>query len=454
MKVDPLTTSGKGIQGILFAVANLIQLLPLIVFVTLYQHQPLAAYLPYILFYTGTKTGLLLVNGLGDVQNAYRLARACLVICWIALLTLCLFEQSAIRDLAAWLLGGGASAFLPAYQAVYYRERVVWHWRFGFIETIAMVLYSLGTLGLIFLAGLNATQSGFWILLLFTTGGLLAMHHLPRFVRSSDASIFVANTKSTTDLELFGWLTIVVFSLRFIRFFASPLGIGFVTFAVLGLLLFVLRIGRQHRIRIDFPWWLIQASFLNGAFETFAMLYILFAAPGSLPMVFAYTAYGVGIMLAQIVRQPLQNSFSHLPDLQLQLIGFVIGSWLTILPHTLLLGILIIGFTGSANSILLNHQAYHLNQSTPANRLVIKYRNAYLGSISLQAMLVLGGLVTAGLTRTKLGTVLGQFNNHVLTTTSVTPLIHLIGIVTVTILTITTIILGVRLPKLDENALF
>lgn len=453
MGVAPLTTKGKWLQGGLFAVANLISLLPLLVFATLYHGQSPTAYLPYIFFYTGTKTGLLLVNGLGDVQNAYRLARNCLWLCTAALIFLSVFSQAVIQDMAAFVLGCGASAFLPAYQAVYYLERRIWHWNFTAIEMLGFVLYSIVTLGLILWGGQATMREGFWVLLAFVAGGLLFLIRLPQFAKSLQTPTFVAKTSSRTDLELFFWLTAIVFCLRFTRFFANALGVGLMVVFTLGFFLFILRIALHHQIRIDFPWWLIQSSFINGVYETFAMLYILFAIHNQKLMVVAYVAYGLGLILAQIVRQAIQNKFRHIANLQLQLIGFMLGGWLIIIPGISAAGFFLIGFIGSANSILLNHQVYRFNISTPANRLAVKYRNAYLGSILLQAMLVFGGLIAALLTHTDLTRLFDQANAHSSIVIS-DSLVQLVSLGIVVILTIVTFVLGRRLPRINERKLF
>ncbi|RXT30667.1 hypothetical protein BVJ53_00165 [Lacticaseibacillus chiayiensis] len=451
MNVTPLTTGGKWLQGGLFAVANLISLLPLLVFATLYRDQSPTAYLPYIFFYTGTKTGLLLVNGFGDVQNAYRLARNCLWLCVASLILLNASSQPVIQDTAAFVLGCGASAFLPAYQAVYYRERRVWHWNFATIEMLGFLLYSIVTLGLILLGG--QIRTGFWVLLAFVTGGLVFLLCLPKFAKSLQTPTFVAKTSSKTDLELFFWLTAIVFCLRFTRFFANSLGVGLMVVFTFGFFLFILRIALHHQIRIDFPWWLIQSSFINGVYETFAMLYILFAIHDQGLMIGAYIAYGLGLILAQVVRQAIQNKFRHIANLQLQLLGFMLGSWLMLVPVVSPAGFFLIGFIGSANSILLNHQVYRFNLSTPANRLAVKYRNAYLGSILLQAMLVFGGLIAALLTHTDLTSLFDQANAHSSVVISYS-LVRLVSLGIVVILTVITFILGRRLPRINERKLF
>jgi hypothetical protein len=60
------------------------------------------------------------------------------------------------------------------------------------------------------------------------------------------------------------------------------------------------------------------------------MLYIFLAAHGQTVMISAYVAYGLGMMLAQIVRRPLQRSFRGMSNLKLQLLFFGLGAWLTI----------------------------------------------------------------------------------------------------------------------------
>ncbi|MFT8414070.1 MAG: hypothetical protein ABF755_08190 [Oenococcus oeni] len=112
-------------------------------------------------------------------------------------------------------------------------------------------------------------------------------------------------------------------------------------------------------------------------------------------------------------------------------------------------------FLTALNSILLNHPAYFLFISTPANRLVIKYRNAYLGSILIQSFLVAEILIVSGIQKDKLSNLLLQLNNHRIVVSAMTQqLIQFIGLSTVIFLTILTIIFCFYLPKINKNDLF
>ncbi|KRM23390.1 hypothetical protein [Latilactobacillus graminis] len=64
---QPLTTSEKIKQRLVFAVAKLIQIFPLIGLTMIHNGQL------YISFYTALKTGLLFVNNSRHVQNAFKI---------------------------------------------------------------------------------------------------------------------------------------------------------------------------------------------------------------------------------------------------------------------------------------------------------------------------------------------------------------------------------------------
>lgn len=121
-----LTTIEKIQQGIVFTVAKLIQILPLMALTMIYTtNQSAESYMPYILFYTAVKTGLLLINGFGHVQNTFRLMQLSLIMSLATLLVLSLSPWEYLTDMAAFLLGLSASVILPTYEGVYYHERVV-----------------------------------------------------------------------------------------------------------------------------------------------------------------------------------------------------------------------------------------------------------------------------------------------------------------------------------------
>lgn len=65
--------------------AKLIQILPLIGLTMIHSGQSVASYMPYILFYTALKTGLLFVNSLGHVQNSFKITSISMLLaasCW------------------------------------------------------------------------------------------------------------------------------------------------------------------------------------------------------------------------------------------------------------------------------------------------------------------------------------------------------------------------------------
>lgn len=64
------------------------------------------------------------------------------------------------------------------------------------------------------------------------------------------------------------------------------------------------------------------------------MLYILFAVHNHLLIILAYAAYGLGIILAQVIRKLFQHFFHYVSNLKLQFLFFVLGAWLTIFPGT------------------------------------------------------------------------------------------------------------------------
>ncbi|MCH4169661.1 MAG: hypothetical protein LKF36_00425 [Lactobacillus sp.] len=397
MAIDPLDFHMKIRQGIVFFVAHAIQLIPLALFSAIEPADSLMLALPLLLFYAGSKTGLLLINGLGKVTNAYRLTQLALLVGTGAALGLGLTAIPIIDEIAALILGLSASVVLVAFQTVYYLERTVWHWFIGNVELLGGALYVAVMAGLMWLVSRFNSRWTFLVLALFLGLALWLLHRFPNFIHQGKQPLTRAGSQSLNDLELFMWLTLLVFSLRYVRQFATRGALLLLGIVLLGFFTFLARIILRQRITIRLPWWHIVASFLNGIVGTFAMLYLLFAtdpkASWFIPI--SYTAYGLGFLGGQFFRRPLQKLLKPLSDLTIQLLGFVLGSWLLVFPLTLPLGLFIIGFIGTANSILLSHAAFIAPAGDLQNRLMVKYRNVNLGSILAQfLMLLLIGIVS------------------------------------------------------------
>lgn len=183
------------------------------------------------------------------------------------------------------------------------------------------------------------------------------------------------------------------------------------------------------------------------------MIYIFVAIQNQALMIGVYVTYGAGMILAQVIRKSVQSHFSKLSDLKVQLLGFVVWAWLMITPHLILLGILLISFFGSANSILLNHRAYYTGVTTPAQTLIVKYRNTYLGSILMQFILIIGLMGLAVMRQQDMTTVIAQISGSVAMSDTTSQLIHLAGLISVGLLTVIAGLAGRYLPAVDENPL-
>jgi len=183
------------------------------------------------------------------------------------------------------------------------------------------------------------------------------------------------------------------------------------------------------------------------------MIYIFVAIQNQALMIGVYVTYGAGMILAQVIRKSVQRRFSKLSDLKVQLLGFVVGAWLMITPHLILLGILLISFFGSANSILLNHRAYYTGVTTPAQTLIVKYRNTYLGSILMQFILIIGMMLLARAQQGNMSTVITQISSTTAMSPATHQLIHWVGLMSVGFLTVIAGLAGRYLPGMDENPL-
>lgn len=449
-----LATSEKIKQGIVFAVAKLIQILPLIGLTMIHSGQSVASYMPYILFYTALKTGLLFVNSLGHVQNSFKITSISMLLAADALLLLAISPWLYLTDMAAFILGASASVIMPTYEGVYYHERVVWKWHLMGTEIKTLLAFSLITVGLLTIASHFSYWLVFIVIMLFVLIGFIGMQRFEPFVKQLDESVFVEQTKSLNNLELFVWATAMAFALRYLRLFEAKFVWLLITIAVIGLVALILRVIITRGTKTKMPGWLLVAALINGAFETFLMLYIFVAIQNQSLMIGAYVTYGAaGMILAQVIRKSVQGRFSKLSDLKVQLLGFVAGAWLMITPHLILLGILLISFFGSANSILLNHRAYYTGVTTPVQTLIIKYRNTYLGSILMQFILITGLMGLAVMRQQDITAVIAQISGSVAMSDTTSQLIHLAGLISVGLLTVIAGLAGRYLPVVDENPL-
>ena len=412
-----------------------------------------ASYMPYILFYTALKTGLLFVNSLGHVQNSFKITSISMLLAAGALFVLAISPWLYLTDIAAFILGASASVIMPTYEGVYYHERVVWKWHLMGTEIKTLLAFSLVTVGLLTIASHFSYRFIFIVIMLFVLIGFVGMQRFEPFVKQLDESVFVAQTKSLNNLELFVWATAMAFALSYLRLFEAKFVWLLITIAVIGLVALVLRVIIMRGTKTQMPGWLLIAALINGAFETFLMLYIFVAIQNQGLMIGAYVTYGAGMILAQVIRKSVQRRFSKLSDLKVQLLGFVVGAWLMITPHLILLGILLISFFGSANSILLNHRAYYTGVTTPAQTLIVKYRNTYLGSILMQFILIIGLMGLAVMRQQDMTTVIAQISGSVAMSDTTSQLIHLAGLISVGFLTLIAGLVGRYLPAMDENPL-
>lgn len=117
-----------------------------------------------------------------------------------------------------------------------------------------------------------------------------------------------------------------------------------------------------------------------------------------------------------------------------------------------MLGAFVISFFGSANSILLNHDVYLTEVSTPAHRLVVKYRSTYLGSILMQFVFI-GGMMGLSVVRdANLAQIMWQINDATISPAT-SQFVRLVGMATALVLTILTTWAYWRLPAIDERPL-
>ncbi|WP_208422460.1 hypothetical protein [Latilactobacillus fragifolii] len=450
---QPLTTGEKIKQGLVFAVAKLIPIFPLIGLTMIHSGQSAASYMPYILFYTALKTGLLFVNSLGHVQNAFKITSISMVLAAGALLVLAISPWLYLTDMAAFILGASASVIMPTYEGVYYHERVVWKWYLMGTEIKTLLGFSLLTAGGLIIASHFSYRLVFVVIMGFVLIGLMGMQRFEPFVKQPGEAVFVPQTKSVNNLELFIWVTIMAFALRYLRLFEAKFVWQLVLIAIVGLIGLVIRVILTRGMQTNMPAWLLIAALINGAFETFLMLYIFVAVQNKALMIAAYMTYGIGMLLAQVMRRTIQGRFTQLSDLKGQLLGCIIGAWLMMIPYTILLGIVLISFFGSANSILLNHRAYNTGVTTPAQTLIVKYRNTYLGSILMQFILIIGLMGLAALRQQNLAAMIAQISGSVAMTNTTSQLIHLAGLISVGWLTVIAGLAGKYLPAIDENPL-
>ncbi|KRM23391.1 hypothetical protein [Latilactobacillus graminis] len=287
----------------------------------------------------------------------------------------------------------------------------------------------------------------------FVLIGLMGMQRFEPFVKQPGEAVFVPQTKSVNNLELFIWVTIMAFALRYLRLFEAKFVWQLVLIAIVGLIGLVIRVILTRGMQTNMLAWLLIAALINGAFETFLMLYIFVAVQNKALMIAAYMTYGIGMLLAQVMRRTIQGRFTQLSDLKGQLLGCIIGAWLMMIPYTILLGIVLISFFGSANSILLNHRAYNTGVTTPAQTLIVKYRNTYLGSILMQFILITGLMGLAVMRQQDMTAVIAQISSSVAMTNTTSQLIHLASLISVGWLTLIAGLAGRYLPAVDENPL-
>ncbi|MFD1124969.1 hypothetical protein ACFQ22_06350 [Lentilactobacillus raoultii] len=438
-----LTWKMKIIQGVAFGAANIVQIVPLVIFTVLFRNQNVLDYAPYILFYTGTKTGLIFVNGMGKVGNPYQLLKYSILVYILSLMIIGIFPVLPVDNLMSFVMGMGASVILPAYQTIYYKERVLWSWNIGSVEILSMFMY-IGLLALfLLLPSTQYHQMVYFSLAVFICLFGWVINMFPETVKNGASSSILPDTQSQNDIILFCILVLFLFSIRLLRFFNNSISFyGFLISFVLFLVFFTI-INVKKQLKIDFPLSLVEVSILNGGYEAFLMVYLFSLNVNHVNIVLAYTVYGAGIAAAQFLRKVVSHLFRNISELKQQLLFFVIGSWLLFFPSTILIGTFIIGYVGSANSILLNHAYFFAPVDILEDRLIVKYRNTYLGSILLQ--LIWGLFLFTSSLIIKHDLIVLAINNRA---------IQRGNIMTALFLSLTTIVLGMILPSLNERKLF
>lgn len=142
------------------------------------------------------------------------------------------------------------------------------------VEILTLFVTSAVILTLIAIASHFSYRSVFAIITGFVLVGLVTMMQFKPFAKQVGEPLFVPHTQSLRNLELFTWTTVMVFGLRYLRFFDQSFAWTIILAAAVGLVALVSRVLIWRSKVPGLPSWTVVSAMLNGAYETFLMLYI------------------------------------------------------------------------------------------------------------------------------------------------------------------------------------
>ncbi len=386
-------------RAIPFSIANTMSFIPFFIYsaVIKIDVNNLSIIFPIVLYYAFYKTSVLITKGIGNVNNAAKLSRISLAIGMIGcLIGMFGSVNTLFWDISGILVGICSSIILPTYQTVNYHERKYNDSNLDIVDYLICVIFIVIMIASIELTLSNFILYTFLILFICIFLAYITMDKLPHFPPKSNKSIFKMGTFSKQDLEVSIILLIIVFSFRLAKQigYADILIIAAISFTALMLLIIWWK--SKNSIQIDLPSWFITMSIFNGMCSAFIFIYSIFyviVMKNDNTLNSIYIAFAIGLVLAQFVRKSIYKVFNFLSPLSIDIVGMCLGTALLLSNSTFDIGIGILSFFVSANSILLNHTIYNFEGILQDERLITKYRITTIGSIIQHGILILSILI-------------------------------------------------------------
>ncbi|MGM0172834.1 hypothetical protein [Enterococcus sp. DIV0800] len=377
-----------------FVLANIMIVVPYLLFIHLLDFSSSISALPFVLFYTFRMTGIFLIRGLHRAIDQYTLLMVALLLGGVgSFLTLAGAVHTNFYLLGSTFLGLSASWLTPANTSVTYLEREKGY------QTMTTSLYLIALIVLLplFLALTLAVPVqtilvpiilGFYYICAYHT-----VKHYPHY--ELDFKELTKNVFSVPELMWFLLFFVALFLLRSGRAFVDETLLSTGIFLFAGIFILALLVIHRQKDHWKVPLWQNALTFLNGMFGNFIFLfgtfYVAVFKGISAQATLLFLPYLLGVIASLLFAGRLRKRFSN--PLVVQLVGLAAGLVLLSLPQLFPIAIFVLTFFQNGTSSWLSRLYYQTTEIEKKQRITAKFSTSNKGSITHQFLLMIFMLI-------------------------------------------------------------
>ncbi|HDR6289145.1 TPA: hypothetical protein QCU33_005262 [Bacillus cereus] len=375
-----------------YALMNTIIFLPYFLFIIIGNpyNTILNGWFPLIIFYTFKYSGVFLIHSFKTKLNTREQLLHFLILAIIGALCGSFSTFSTIWiELSALFMGIASSMLLPLYTTTQYHEKYL----YGSKMQVNQYLFALLTVILIvplilFTANSNHPSLAFMLYGIALYICYLSLRKMPKYEVTVENSFHF----SVPSFLLFILFTTLLFLMKATREINLQLLLVLLIVTILVAIALLTVLIPKVNFSFQLPKYIYYFGFTQGMIVNFYLLYGTFFAlsqKNSTFMIYGiYLPYGIGIILSLFLGPKLLCRFSQYHPITVTNAGALLGILCTMLPCTLPLGGLLVGFFSSLQARKLNRFAYDATNSLKDSSLLLRNRWSKLGSIINQILLI------------------------------------------------------------------